>query len=75
MLTFNYDLPKCGFCIGRTEEKTVVVNFEESLNETMSKTIEILNLFDISEIVVDSGKVSYSREGDKVTVTGFGRRL
>jgi len=34
-----------------------------------SKTIEILNLFDISEIVVDSGKVSYSREGDKVTVT------
>jgi len=69
MLTFNYDLPKCGFCIGRTEEKTVVVNFEESLNETMSKTIEILNLFDISEIVVDSGKVSYSREGDKVTVT------
>lgn len=57
------------FVSAEPEEKTVVVNFEESLNETMSKTIEILNLFDISEIVVDSGKVSYSREGDKVTVT------
>jgi len=32
------------FVSAEPEEKTVVVNFEESLNETMSKTIEILNL-------------------------------
>jgi len=40
MLTFNYDLPNVAFVSAEPEEKTVVVNFEESLNETMSKPLK-----------------------------------
>ncbi len=44
-------------------------NFSESPYQDRSKTVEIQDIFDISGISVNTGKVSYSISGDKVILT------
>jgi len=68
-LLFTVLCQNAAFVSAKPEEKTFVINFEESMNEKASKTVEIPNLFEISDVTVDTGKVSYKREGDKVTVS------
>lgn len=57
------------FVAAESPVKTMIVDFVESPYQNSSKELDIPNLFDISDISVDTGKVSFSRDGDKITVS------